>query len=437
MPHPAAPVQSGLLSCQTTRSPGFRLDCPADVLRILLVAVATAVLCGCETIESRGRTADDPVTSLDRSVLSAGVESTDTILARARELHRTGHSAEALPLLAELLRRPPEASQQNQGVNEPLPVAASQGVQEPVNDDSQTIALELLVDVTRELPDWRLHQAALKRLAERHPDSATIQNRVGRLLIQSVQMEAATRPSCEPTESPDSGHTSPLVPSGLIREAGLKALYRAAQLEPRNETFTLELVSALLDQRRDAEAERVLIASLRENPQNQQLPMVAARFFETRQNWNGATHCYNLALRNSPGNRIWRRQRAMCRYRLEQYEEACDDFRRSLHGTPVRRQLTEFIAWGDAALKAGHYSEARRILDRLVNEGETRTADLELLRTVCRLRLGKRADAQAILNRARHDWPEHSGLRNLESSLRPLKAAAHQSTEARSTSSPG
>jgi len=285
----------------------------------------------------------------------------------------------------------------------------------------QAAAVELLAETARRLGDARLEQAALLRLLELHPGSATVQNRAGRQLLALTGNPASDLAATAPTV------TTPGIPGGpghsgtsrssTVRSTGLEALRRAVELDPRTAGYVQDYASALLDENRHDEATQVLREAMERNPRDSELPVVAARLHEMSGNWSAALQAYDQALRNAPDNRLWHRQRGMCHYRLKNWDACSDDLRQALIGTPVRDQVPEFTAWGDACLRAQRFDLAVGVLDRLVQEGGLRTADTELQRGQVRWRLGERAAARDIIARASRDWPGHPGLRQFEQQL--------------------
>ena len=279
-----------------------------------------------------------------------------------------------------------------------------------------TAAIELLTEVALLSRDWRLHRDSLLQLAELHSDSGVILNRTGLQLMQSARLQLADRGD------------SPQAAVDIQRQAdetarnGLQLLHQAVNRDPRNVRFAQDLAGALVDRSQHAEADAVLAAAMLRNPADQTLPITAARFYEGIGNWRRAVVCYDTALRNSPGSRLWLRNRAMCHYRQRELAKAEADFTDALRGTPVDGQLAEYIAWGDSCLNTGQVDKAQGIFDCIAREEKFRTADLELLRSVCRVQQGQLSEAAAILTRALSDWPEHRDLQEMASRL-PASAA--------------
>jgi tetratricopeptide (TPR) repeat protein len=200
----------------------------------------------------------------------------------------------------------------------------------------------------------------------------------------------------------------------------IDSLVNAVALEPRNTLFAQDLFAALIDLDMEEDAERVLHAALQKNPRDKILPMTAARLYESKEDWSSAVFYYDVALRNDPANPVWRRHRAVCHFRQGSFQKAQTDFSRSLANSPVKPQLSEHLAWAEAALKTEDHEEAARVLNLIVTEGEFRTADLEVLRGTCLLKQGNVDAAAEVVLQAQLKWPKHAGLWQL---AKQIKAA--------------
>lgn len=277
-------------------------------------------------------------------------------------------------------------------------------------EPSNGSAVELLAEVSQIRGDIRLQQASLKRLISLRPGSATIANRCGKRLLDSVRIEALTKDSGAVGDS-SSEQTTALA---------IATLTRAVELEPRNTLFVQDLFAALINQGMNERAEQVLHEALQRNPRDKVLPMTAARLYESRSEWPSAVFYYDVALRNDPANPVWRRHRAVCHFRQGSFEKAQTDFSRSLAGSPVKPQLSEHLAWAEAALKTEDHEEAARVLELIVNEGEFRTADIEVLRGTCLLKQGNFDAAAEVVLQAQLKWPKHAGFWQL---AKQIKAA--------------
>lgn len=280
-------------------------------------------------------------------------------------------------------------------------------------DPSNSSAVELLAEVSQKRGDIRLQQASLKRLISLQPGSATIANRCGKRLLDTVRMEVSTNDAQGVGDLDDSS-------AEQTTSLAIATLAKAVELEPRNTLFVQDLFAALINQGMNERAERVLHEALQRNPRDKVLPMTAARLYESRSEWSLAVFYYDVALRNDPANPVWRRQRAVCHFRQGSFEKAQTDFSRSLAGSPVKPQLSEHLAWAEAALKTEDHEEAARVLELIVNEGELRTADIEVLRGTCLLKQGNLDAAAEVVLQAQLKWPKHAGLWEL---AKQIKAA--------------
>ena len=222
-----------------------------------------------------------------------------------------------------------------------LPAAQASLVEILIAEPSNSSAVELLAEVSQKRGDIRLQQASLKRLISLRPGSATIANRCGKRLLDSVRMEASINDGRAAGDSSTEQTTS----------LAIATLARAVELEPRNTLFVQDLFAALINQGMNERAEQVLHEALQQNPRDKVLPMTAARLYESRSEWSSAVFYYDVALRNDPANPVWRRQRAVCHFRQGSFEKAQTDFSRSLAGSPVKPQLSEHLAWGRSGVE--------------------------------------------------------------------------------------
>lgn len=267
-------------------------------------------------------------------------------------------------------------------------------------------ATELLAQLSRELDDDVLYRASLQRLIQLRPGSAAVLNRAGTELLQLTR----ARPVETDTQDID---------------AAVTALRRSARLAPHNREFAQSLFGALVSLDRQSEAAAVLSEALRRNPRDPVLALTAARFYEARDDWTTALNFYNTALENDPGNRVWRRQRAVCHFRMGHFEAAAEDFEIAMTGTPVAPQLSEYIMWSEACMKSGDYAAAQPVLDRIVLQGNIRTADIEVLRGLCRLNQEAWSDAGQIVADALVHWPSHPVLRRMAGQIERAAALAN------------
>lgn len=313
-----------------------------------------------------------------------------------------------------------------------LPEAQEQLVSIIEANPSDSSAVELLAEVSFKSGDYRLQRASLKRLIDLQPGSATVANRAGKQLLDSVQSEAAqavmgtTAISFAGSDNTGSEELS----THEVSELALAALERAVMLEPRNTLFAQDLFAVLIGLGENQKAEQVLQQALQKNPTDRILPMTAARLYESRNDWSSAVFYYDVALRNDPTNPVWRRQRAVCHFRQGAYEKARSDFSKALAGSPVKPQLSEHLAWAEAALETEAHGEAQRVLDLIVTRGEYRTADIEVLRGTCLLKQGNVQAASELVLKAQLNWPRHEGLWRLAREIKAIESGPPASDSA-------
>jgi|GEM_PF-1642702 tetratricopeptide (TPR) repeat protein len=379
-------------------------ECPGSRARLsILCLIAT---CGCQTpllqtALHQGRPSQEP--RIVKSTLTdadGAFVTSDTLFDRAVELRSAGRLNDARNTLAVLLQTTPD----------------------------HFAAIDLLAEISRDLDDRSLYRASLQRLIELRPTSAVLLHRAGVELLELARVPAVA-------ESPDKAaniqanvRITNHAQVAMDVEAGLQSLRQAVALESHNREFIQSLFGALIDLERRAEAETVLRQALKRNPRDAVLALTAARFYEAADDWGTALSYYDAALRNDPANRVWMRQRAVCHFRMGNLEAAAEDFDTALTGTPVTPQLAEYLMWSEACLNTGDYAAASRVLDRIVLTGNTRTAELEMLRSLCRLRLDSYSDAGKIIADAIVQWPKHAGLRRMAGQIE--KAAARKIADA-------
>jgi len=355
------------------------------------LALLTLTLSGCETITT-ARFDETP------NIQKTG--QTENVIVDARRLASSGQRDQATALLIPHLKEFPR----------------------------DVAAIELLAETAGASGDWRLQHASLMALATEFPDSATIQHRTGLTLLQAVRLQRAQAGGLDAKTTQHSGSQSTC--------DALQMLARAVELQPREVRLAQDYAAALVDARQYEKASDVLARAMWQNPRDQSLPVSAARFYEGMGDWARAVSSYDLALQNRPEDPLWLRGRAMCHYRMGEYQKAADDFSLALRRVPVDGQLAEFIAWGDASLKTNQFARAQSIFDKIARQRKFRTADLELLRGVCRLQQYQPAEAHAIVLAALADWPEHRALQSLARQLagvqpRPVTEAPRVAADVR------
>lgn len=346
-----------------------------SVYAFALLALTLAAMSGCETLSVA-------VSGGDPNCREAGGCNDDAV-AQARRLLTSGQHEKATALLVSRLKESPR----------------------------DVAAVELLAETAGAGGDWRLQHASLIALAAEFPESGTIQHRTGLAMLQAARYQRAE------TGGPRSVSSDTSHPVRDSTRDALRLLARSVQLQPREVRFARDYAGALVDEQQYEQAGKVLAKAMQQNPRDQSLPVTAAHFYEGMGDWNRAVSSYDLALQNRPEDPLWLRGRAMCHYRIGEYQKAADDFSLALRRASVDEQLAEFIAWGDACLKTNQIARAQSIFDRIAQQEKFRTADLELLRGVCRLQQNQAAEAYAIVRSALADWPEHPQLQSLAREL--------------------
>jgi tetratricopeptide (TPR) repeat protein len=352
------------------------------------VACLLGLLTGCQTIGSSKSALDAAQEERLRTRLNQlAVESSATVasetpddevtpaLRAAVDLARAGRNEDALAALAEILRDDPEHIE----------------------------TIQLTAAAARRVGDWRLHDAALRKLVELEAESPGTLNQCGKALLRS------------PSQDEFDGESA---------RVGLRALRRAVELAPDSSAFALDLFAALAERQLDAEAEAVLSQAARNCPQDSLLPMAGARYFEARDRWPEAVRQYDKALVISPHNLLWRRERGICLTRLKQWDDACRDLEPALRDADPTKLKAAFLAWADAAFRAGRFEEALAALDRLRDEADYRTPDTEHQRIRCLIRLQQFDAATSAALQAMIDWPENTDLRQLVTDLERLPKSA-------------
>ena len=346
-----------------------------------VVTVLLTLLAGCQTIgssqsaldaESRERLqARFNQLSADSAVATSDTDADRTIdqaLTEAVELLHVGRDEDALTAFATVLRDEP----------------------------NHVETIRLTAATARRIGDWRLQNAALKKLIELQDDSPAVLNQCGKALLQGA--------SQHPSEAE-------------MVETGLNALRRSVELAPDNPRFAQDLFAALAERGLDNEAEAVMAEAIISCPQDSLLRMAAARYFEAQDRWQDAIQQYNAALQISPRNLLWRRQRGICRARLQKWDDACDDLGPSLCEANAARLQTAFLVWADAAYQARRFDEVMMALDRLREEAGHRTPHTEQLRIRTLPKLRRPDEAIAVALQAMIDWPQDTELRQLAAEL--------------------
>jgi tetratricopeptide (TPR) repeat protein len=354
---------------------------------LMLVLFSVGLLSGC------GSTQSARSTSLRSDGRYPSFESSAATLAQAVEAKNENDLSQARGLLAIVLKAEPE----------------------------NTTALDLLAEVATLQNDWRLLRATLRRRARVNPDSAVVQNRIGKEMIHSVRLERGARIQTQAGIQQASAEVSRKQTTASVHnepqnviEDGISFLQRAVEVDPRNTNLVHDLVGALAEQGRDLEAVSAIRRSLDINPTDSSLPIMAARMLEASDDWTSAIFYYDVALQNDPKNRMWHRHRGMCLYHLGNFDRASVDFEVALPGSPVSPQLTEHVAWAKSYMQQGKLERAGELLHRIVNDDGVRNSEIESLRVLCQSQMGHQIEALKILAQALRDWPNDVQLLEAE-----------------------
>jgi len=343
-----------------------------------VIAVLLTLLTGCQTIGSSQSAIDaERRERLQARFTQLAAESAtigngtarnseiDQALTEAVELLHAGRDEDALTALATILRDEP--------------------------DHVETV--RLTAATARRIGDWRLQNAALRKLIELRSESPAVLNQCGTALLQSSSQDSSAA------------------------DTALNALRRAVELAPDNPEFAQDLFAALAERQLDAEAEAVLTRAISNCPQSPLLPMAAARYFESRGRWPDAIRQYDAALQISPRNLLWRRERGVCRARLQQWNAACEDLQPALREANPASLKTAFLIWADAAYQAGRHDEVVVAFDRLRDEAGHRTPATEQRRIRSLLKLREFETATDAALQALIDWPQNVEIRQLAAEL--------------------
>ncbi len=243
-------------------------------------------------------------------------------------------------------------------------------------DPQLSAARELEALFLADIGDTPNHLAALRGVASASPDVPHLQSAVGRMMIRAG--------------SPDEG---------------LTAMHRAVQLAPQVTDYSRDLAGAYVDQGNTPAAITVLTAAQQRNPQDASLSVALARLNESAGNWDQALTHYTATLQREPRNSSWRRQRARCLYRLEDFTRAATEFQRCQETDVNCLTFADRIEFGDACLRTGDVERASQIFAELSESG-IGTRELTILQGVCELHRGNRAGAEEIFAAAARKWPD-------------------------------
>ena len=247
-------------------------------------------------------------------------------------------------------------------------------------DPQLEAALELEALFLADLGQSAMSADALRTLLAAHPQAAHLQSRMGQMLVRSG-----------------------------ARQEGLAAMQRAVLLAPQQTTYVRDLAGVLVDLGDPQAAIRALKAGLEQNPGDEMLPVSLARLHEAAGEWEPALGYYTRALQRQPDNVAWRRQRARCLYRLQDFDRAIAEFQTCLEYDVNSLGVADKIEFGDACLRAGDLDRATWVFGEIAASGSA-TKEIETLRGVCELRRGDADAAGRILTAALQRWPDDPAL---------------------------
>lgn len=252
-----------------------------------------------------------------------------------------------------------------------------------------------------DLGDDEGYVAALRTVVREHPKTHHLQRNAGKMLIRAGQ-----------------------------HAEGLAAMRRSIELVPHDTEGALDLAGIHVDLGDVASAIEVLSESRRHNPLDADLAVALARLNETSGDWHAAMSHYTAALEQQPRNTSWRRQRAKCLYRLEDYQTAAAEFQACLDADLRCLTTNDRIEFADSCLHIGDYDRAAHLFDDIGTEGDN-AREIAALRGVCELRRGNTRAATRIFQSALQRWPDDTSLsllleatRNSSSAIIPAAGAA-------------
>jgi tetratricopeptide (TPR) repeat protein len=186
-------------------------------------------------------------------------------------------------------------------------------------------------------------------------------------------------------------------------------MQRAVQLAPQVTEYARDLAGMHVDQGNLTAAIGVLTAAQQRNPQDAMLAIALARLHESAGNWDQALTHYTATLQREPRNSAWRRQRARCLYRLEDFNRAATEFQRCQETDVACLTFADRIEFGDACLRTGDVERASQIFAELAEEGIA-TRELTVLRGICELHRGNLNGAEEIFSQAARQWPDDPSI---------------------------
>jgi tetratricopeptide (TPR) repeat protein len=247
-------------------------------------------------------------------------------------------------------------------------------------DPQSSSAYELEALFVADIGDQSRQIEALRGVLATHRDVPHLQSAAGRMLIRA----------------------------GAVEE-GLAAMEHAVRLAPQTTEYARDLAGMHVDLGNLPAAIGVLTAAQQHHPQDAQLAVALARLHESAGNWDRALVYYTATLQREPRNSAWRRQRARCLYRLEEYERAATEFQRCQETDVACLTFADRIEFGDSCLRMGDVERASQIFSELSQEGIA-TRELTILSGICELHRGNRKGAEAIFSEAARRWPDDPSI---------------------------
>ncbi|REJ89473.1 MAG: hypothetical protein DWQ34_19655 [Planctomycetota bacterium] len=260
-------------------------------------------------------------------------------------------------------------------------------------DPSLASAHELEAMFQADLGDEEGYVDTLRKVIREHPETHHLQRNAGKMLVQAG-----------------------------LREEGLAAMRRAIELAPNDAAAALDLAGIYVDLGDVSAAIDVLSESRQRNPVDADLAVALARLSETTGDWHSASTYYTAALQRQPRNTAWRRQRAKCLYRLEDYQTAAGEFQTCLDADIRCLTTNDRIEYADSCLHTGDYDRAAWLFDEIGTEG-AHAREIAALRGVCELRRGNTRAAARIFESALQRWPDDASLTLLLEASRESSSA--------------
>ena len=247
-------------------------------------------------------------------------------------------------------------------------------------DPQSSSAYELEALFVADTGDEAGEVVALRAVLAAHPTIPHLQSSAGRMLIRA----------------------------GAVDD-GLAAMEHAVQLSPQTTEYARDLAGMYVDLGNLNSAIAVLTAAQQRNPQDPQLAVALARLHESAGNWDQALAYYTVTLQREPRNAAWRRQRARCLYRVEDFGRAVAEFQRCQETDVSCLTFADRIEFGDSCLRMGDVERASQIFAELSEEGIA-TRELTILSGICELHRGNRQGAEEIFADAARRWPDDPSI---------------------------